>query len=157
MKDTRSEENHETQIALHPISCLRTFPRLLLYVLIFASPAFGEPPGGGAASTTARSYSLGDVLIQSAIGKNETPFTPLSVWNFGEGWLEPWIPPPNGELHLKRGGWVNTASGFFPRNRSSLYLQCRDIRYARRIRRRFKPLCTAQPPPSNGPFCAVRG
>jgi len=37
------------------------------------------------------------------------------VFNFGEGWLEPWIPPPNGELHLQRGGWVNTDSGFFSR------------------------------------------
>jgi hypothetical protein len=53
--------------------------------------------------------------MQSAIGKNETPFTPLSLGNFGEGWLEPWIPPPGGELHLQRGGWVNTFSGFFSR------------------------------------------
>jgi hypothetical protein len=37
------------------------------------------------------------------------------LWNFGQGWLEPWIPPPGGELHLQRGGWVNTASGFFSR------------------------------------------
>jgi hypothetical protein len=96
-------------------SRLPSFSRLLLYVLISAGPAFGEPPGGGVASTTTGSYSLGDILIQSAIGKNETPFTPLSLWNFGPGWLEPWIPPPNGELHLQRGGWVNTASGFFSR------------------------------------------
>jgi len=85
--------------------------------------------GGGAASTTIGSYSLGgvaastttgpynpfDVLIQSAVEQNKTPFTPLSLWNFGEGWLEPWIPPPNGEQRLVRGGWVNTFNGFFLR------------------------------------------
>ncbi|MBV8358078.1 MAG: hypothetical protein JO189_09115 [Deltaproteobacteria bacterium] len=66
-------------------------------------------------SSTPGSYSLGDILYLSAIGTNKTPFTRLGLLNFGEGWLEPWIPPPNGELHLQRGGWVNTASGFFSR------------------------------------------
>jgi hypothetical protein len=94
---------------------LSTFPPVFLYVLILASAVFGETSGNGAASTMPRSYSLGDVLYLLAIGKNETPFTPLSLWNFGVGWLEPWIPPPNGELHLQRGGWVNTDSGFFSR------------------------------------------
>src|SRR5262249_24953812 len=42
-------------------------------------------------------------------------FTPLSIRNFTVGWLEPWIPPPNGDLHLQRGGLVNTDSGFFSR------------------------------------------
>jgi hypothetical protein len=37
------------------------------------------------------------------------------LWNFGEGWLEPWIPPPGGERRLVRGGWVNTFNGFFLR------------------------------------------
>src|SRR5690348_6761385 len=92
-------------------SRLPILPRALLYVFILASPAFGQSSDG----TTTRSYSLGDVLIESAIGKNKTPFTPLSFWNFGEGWLEPWLPPPPGELHLQRGGWVNTVSGFFSR------------------------------------------
>jgi outer membrane putative beta-barrel porin/alpha-amylase len=96
-------------------SRLPTLSRVLLYVLIFATPALCEPLGSGAASTTPSSYSLGEVLFQSAIGKNKTPFTPLSLWNFGEGWLEPWIPPPGGELDLQRGGWVSTFSGFFSR------------------------------------------
>jgi hypothetical protein len=91
---------------------LASLTRVLLCALILASSAFGQSSGGSAASN---SYSLGDVLVKSAIGKNEAPFTPLSLWNFGEGWLEPWAPPPNGELHLQRGGWVNTASGFFSR------------------------------------------
>jgi hypothetical protein len=56
-----------------------------------------------------------DVLLKSAVEQNKTPFTPLSLWNFGEGWLEPWIPPPGGERRLVRGGWVNTFNGFFLR------------------------------------------
>jgi outer membrane putative beta-barrel porin/alpha-amylase len=70
---------------------------------------------GGAASTTIGSYNPVDVLIQSAVEQNKTPFTPLRLRNFGEGWLEPWIPPPSGEQHLVRGGWVNTFNGFFLR------------------------------------------
>ena len=89
--------------------------RVLLCFLISASPAFGQFIQGAALQTTPRSYSFGEVLFQSAIGKTETPFTPLSFWNFGDGWFAPWIPPPNGELHLQRGGWVNTFSGFFSR------------------------------------------
>jgi hypothetical protein len=84
-------------------------------VVILGSPAFADGQGAPGASSAPTSYSLGDVLIQSAIGGNEKPFTPLGLWNFTEGWLEPWIPPPNGELHLQRGGWVNTDSGFFSR------------------------------------------
>jgi hypothetical protein len=97
---------------LTPYSGLSALPGVLLYLLILASSAFGQPSSGGAASN---SYSFGDVLIQSAIGKGNEPFTRLTLWNFGQGWLEPWIPPPGGELHLQRGGWVNTASGFFSR------------------------------------------
>jgi len=109
------EETMNKLVNLPRYSHFSTFPSVLLYVLILACAAFGQTSGNGGASTMPRSYSLGDVLYLSAIGKNETPFTPLSLWNFGEGWLEPWIPPPNGELHLQRGGWVNTASGFFSR------------------------------------------
>ena len=89
---------------------------LLTLMLVTGSimPAFCDPSQGTTAAPTG-SYSLADVLIKSAVGRNETPFTPLSFGNFGEGWLEPWIPPPNGELHLQRGGWVNTLSGFFSR------------------------------------------
>src|SRR5215813_3107724 len=89
--------------------------RVLLYSLITASAAFGQSMQGVAPQTTPHSYSFGEILYQSAIGKTEAPFAPLTLWNLGEGWLEPWSPPPNGELHLQRGGWVNTASGFFSR------------------------------------------
>jgi hypothetical protein len=87
----------------------------LLYVVILGSPALADGQGPPGSSVAPTSYSLGDVLIQSVVGTNATPFTPLGLWNFTEGWFEPWIPPPNGELHLQRGGWVNTASGFFSR------------------------------------------
>jgi hypothetical protein len=88
---------------------------VLLCLLTLASPAFCQSSNSGAGAPTPESYNLGDVLYLSAIGKIKTPFTPLSLSNFGDGWLEPWTPPPNGELHLQRGGWVNTASGFFSR------------------------------------------
>jgi hypothetical protein len=87
----------------------------LLYVAILGGPALADSPGAPQTSTALGSYSLGDVLIQSAVGQNPTPFTPLSLLNFSEGWLEPWVSPPSGELHLQRGGWVNTDSGFFSR------------------------------------------
>ncbi len=60
-------------------------------------------------------YSILDVLALSAFGGNVPAFTPLSIANFGEGWLTPWVPPPSGELHLQRGGWVGADSGFFSR------------------------------------------
>lgn len=74
---------------------------VLVCILIVTSSAFALP--------------FGDVLIQSAIGKSETPFTLLSFWNFGEGWLQPWVPPPSGEWDLQQGGWINTPSAFFSR------------------------------------------
>jgi hypothetical protein len=60
---------------------------------------------GGAASTTMGSYNPVDVLIQSAVEQNKTLFTPLSLRNFGEGWLEPWIPPPR----AANGIWCGAA------------------------------------------------
>src|SRR2546430_8466860 len=92
-------------------SLLLALTRVLLYFVILETAAFGQSFQGAAA----RSYGISDVLLLSAFGKTQTPFTPLGFWSFGDGWLEPWIPPPNGELHLQRGGWVNTASGFFSR------------------------------------------
>jgi hypothetical protein len=61
------------------------------------------------------SYSLLDVITLSAFGGDVPAFTPLSISDFGQGWLTPWIPPPNGELHLQRGGWVGADSAFFSR------------------------------------------
>jgi hypothetical protein len=87
-----------------------------LLCLIFPSAtSFADGQGTAIAPATPSSYSFGDVLTLSAVGGTVPSFTPLSIWNFTEGWLEPWIPPPNGELHLQRGGWVNTDSAFFSR------------------------------------------
>src|SRR5262245_26903547 len=108
--DARSKEKVGRAMTRTRYSRMSALSQVLLCVLILASPVFGDPSGGTAASWTPSSYNLGDTLFLSAIGKNKTPFTPLSLWNFGEGWLVPWVPPPNGELHLQRGGWVNTAS-----------------------------------------------
>jgi hypothetical protein len=91
--------------------------RLCLAILLFLltlrtsqSAQAQQPPSSAAAS-----YSLLDVITMSAWGDNPTRFTPLPISDLSVGWAEPWIPPPNGELHLQRGGWVNTDSGFFSR------------------------------------------
>jgi hypothetical protein len=85
----------------------------LLCLVIAVAPAFGQT--SSATTTSSQSYSFGDVLVDSAVGKGGEPFTPLTLLDFGDGWLEPWVPPPAGEYHLQRGGWVNTDSGFFSR------------------------------------------
>jgi hypothetical protein len=85
---TSSLRNHCTRHKL--ITDAKTFThslcagltRVLLCLLVLGSRAFCQ----NFTNAIPRSYSLGDVLIVSAFGKNETPFTPLSFWNFG-GWL----------------------------------------------------------------------
>ena len=71
---------------------------VLIPSLAWADDTLGKF-GGGAASTAIGSYSLSDVaasttifsynpidvLLKSAVEQNKTPFTPLSLWNFGEG------------------------------------------------------------------------
>jgi hypothetical protein len=52
------------------------------------------------------SYNFGDVLVRSAFGWQVPSFTPLSIWNFTDGWLEPWIPPQMASYILQRGGWA---------------------------------------------------
>jgi hypothetical protein len=87
----------------------------LLCLIISSDSLFADAQGAPTAPAPASSYSLGDVLMLSALGGTVPSFTPLSIWNWTDGWLQPWIPPPNGELHLQRGGWVNTDSAFFSR------------------------------------------
>jgi hypothetical protein len=86
---------------------------VLLFLLILQVPKLVEAQQPR--SSIPASYSLLDVLTMSAWGKNPTEFTPLPISDLSAGWAEPWIPPPNGELRLQRGGWVNTDSGFFSR------------------------------------------
>jgi hypothetical protein len=62
------------------------------------------------------SYSLTDVVKLSVFGHSDpATFTPLQLHDIGDGWLQPWIAPPNGSSGALRGGWVNTFSGFFLR------------------------------------------
>src|ERR1700751_5609531 len=98
---------------MHLRLALRLCLVALLYLTVQISSAAAQI--GSSAPVPNSSYNFGDVLALSALGGQVPSFTPLSIWNFTDGWLEPWIPPPNGELHLQRGGWVNTASGFFSR------------------------------------------
>jgi hypothetical protein len=91
---------------------LRSLALLCMFFLRSPILAYAQASPG---PSTAPSYSFFDVLTLSAIGGNVPAFTPLSLGNFTEGWFEPWSPPPNGELHLQRGGWVNTDSAFFSR------------------------------------------
>lgn len=85
-------------------------PLLLVWV---SSLAYAQQSSASSAGN--RTYSLLDVLELSAFGGDVPAFAPLSIWDFGEGWLTPWIPPPSGELHLQRGGWVGADSAFFSR------------------------------------------
>jgi hypothetical protein len=63
-------------------------------------------------------YSLGEVIGQSICGKEDParPWTPLPLSTlFSEGWLEPWIAPPNGSSGAPRQGWLNSFDGHFVR------------------------------------------
>jgi hypothetical protein len=68
------------------------------------------------------SYGLADVVKLSLFGHTDpATFTPLQLRDFGDGWLQPWIAPPNGSSGALRGGWVNTFSGFFSRELDPTY------------------------------------
>ena len=100
-------------------TCSRVARPLSLVIFLSLLIVCGNSPvraqQSGASSAGNRPYSLLDVLTLSAFGGDVPAFTPLSICEFGEGWLTPWIPPPNGELHLQRGGWVGADSAFFSR------------------------------------------
>jgi len=97
----------------------------LLYLIAQISAAAAQV--GSSTPVSNSSYNFGDVLTLSALGGQVPSFTPLSIWNFTDGWLEPWVPPPNGELHLQRGGWVNTIPGFSAVNWIRLFLLTREL------------------------------
>jgi hypothetical protein len=62
-----------------------------------------------------RKYGLDEVLIQSMFGNSKCPWHPLTLSNLGEGWLQPWIRPPDGSSGAPRQGWLNAFDGFFTR------------------------------------------
>jgi hypothetical protein len=57
--------------------------------------------------------SVGSVILQSIFGKPDADSwrpMPISTF-FSEGWLEPWVPSPNGSGGAPRQGWINAADG----------------------------------------------
>jgi hypothetical protein len=91
---------HVTTYSSHSMKKMLRFnlqiPRLclvaLLYLIVQISSAAAQV--GSSTPVSNNSYNLGDVLARSALGGQVRSFTPLSIWNFTDGWLEPWIPPP---------------------------------------------------------------
>jgi len=67
--------------------------------------------------TWSGSARVGGVILDSVFGKPD-PNTwrplPFSTF-FSEGWLESWVPSPNGTGGAPRQGWINAADGNFYR------------------------------------------
>jgi hypothetical protein len=62
-------------------------------------------------------YPIGEVILESVFGKPDPDtWRPLYLSTlFSEGWLEPWVPSPNGTGGAPRQGWINAADGNFYR------------------------------------------
>jgi hypothetical protein len=62
-------------------------------------------------------YPLSQVIVESICGKPDPDsWRPLYCSTlFSEGWLEPWVPSPNGSGGAPRQGWINAADGNFYR------------------------------------------
>ena len=60
-----------------------------------------------------RSYPLSQVILESICGQPDPDtWRPLPCSTlFSEGWLEPWVPSPNGSGGAPRQGWINAADG----------------------------------------------
>jgi hypothetical protein len=54
-------------------------------------------------------------LRESIFGRADGEWTPLRLSNFGEGFFEPWVRPPNGSSGAPRQGWLNSFDGHFTR------------------------------------------
>jgi len=73
---------------------------------------------GGVAQT----YTLLETIRGSILDRRDpSEFTPLGLYNFGEGWLQPWIPAGPGSSGALRGGWVGAPNGFFSREFDPFY------------------------------------
>jgi hypothetical protein len=78
-----------------------------------AGPACGD---GGAHCPGPEEHGLFEAIRGSLFGQYDSScHTPLGLYNFGEGWLDPWIPAGPGSSGALRGGWVGAPSGFFVR------------------------------------------
>jgi hypothetical protein len=75
------------------------------------------PPINPAEWSGRTEYPLGQVIVESIFGKPDPDtWRPLSCSTlFSEGWLEPWVPSPNGSGGAPRQGWINAADGNFYR------------------------------------------
>jgi hypothetical protein len=58
-------------------------------------------------------YPYSQVILESICGKPDPDtWRPLTCSTlFSEGWLEPWVPSPNGSGGAPRQGWINAADG----------------------------------------------
>jgi hypothetical protein len=81
-----------------------------------SAPCAGDADGFET-SAGGEHYGVLDVIAKSVCGKlaDSSNFVPLGLYNFGQGWLEPYIPPGDGSSGAERGGWVNTLNGFLLR------------------------------------------
>jgi hypothetical protein len=74
---------------------------------------------GGGSAPTAHKVEMGlfDTIFESICGKPDPDtWRPLYCSTlFSEGWLEPWVPSPNGSGGAPRQGWINAADGNFYR------------------------------------------
>jgi hypothetical protein len=77
------------------------------------SEATGEPTDPASWGGCAEPHRPGNVIWQSIFGNpdpNAWRPLPLSTL-FSEGWLEPWVPSPNGSGGAPRQGWINAMDG----------------------------------------------
>jgi hypothetical protein len=69
-------------------------------------------------------YGFFETIGKSMFGKQPDPdreWTPLTLRDFGEGWFEPWIAPPNPTGGSRRQGWINSNDAFFNRQIVGIY------------------------------------
>jgi hypothetical protein len=84
-----------------------------------AAPTLRYFGRAAAAPTTATRVELGffDTIAESVFGETDpNAWRPLTLSTFfSEGWLESWVPSPNGSGGAPRQGWINAMDGNFYR------------------------------------------
>ena len=78
---------------------------LVLISIVGTYPAWAQSVAPQATPAASRkSYTFGEVVNLSVFGRgNPATFTPLGLRDFGDGWGQPWITPPNGSSGALRG------------------------------------------------------
>jgi Putative MetA-pathway of phenol degradation len=119
---------------------VKALPLCLLVLTLGCVARAGEPPPAVSAdvaglcgnagdskecpSEEERRFGICETLWQSICGKPDPcrPWHPLLCATlFTEGWLEPWISPPDGASGAVRQGWINDFEAFFNRNIFGIY------------------------------------